>query len=95
MPTIQWKGEKYTQRTARLIEWCKANEDARLKIFSDSTKDARQEGRARQQMTSQKTKYLQELSAAIFANDEDPKVREHYHKHPLAFVKPVQSRFTS
>ncbi|KAG2742418.1 hypothetical protein P692DRAFT_20645333, partial [Suillus brevipes Sb2] len=87
-------------RTAHLIEWCKVNQEARLKIFvtkifSDSAKDVKEEGRTRQQMTTQKNVYLQQLAATIFENDEDPKVREYFKAHPLAFTKPIQSRFTS
>ncbi|KAJ8581510.1 hypothetical protein M405DRAFT_714694, partial [Rhizopogon salebrosus TDB-379] len=82
-------------RTARLIEWCKINEEAQLKIFSDSSKDAKQEGRRRQQMSTQKGVYLQQLATAIFQHDEDPVIREHLRTNPLAFVKPIQSRFVS
>ncbi|KAG2063601.1 hypothetical protein BDR04DRAFT_1033249, partial [Suillus decipiens] len=94
MPTIHWE-KKNSPRTARLIEWCKINQDARLKIFSDSAKDAKEEGRTRQQMTTQKNTFMQQLAASVFADDEDPKVREYYQAHPLAFVKPIQGRFTS
>ncbi|KAG2154158.1 uncharacterized protein EDB93DRAFT_1058161, partial [Suillus bovinus] len=62
--------------TARLIEWCKVNQEAQLKIFSDSAKDAKEEGCTHQQMTTQKNIYLQELATTIFQNDEDPKVRD-------------------
>lgn len=93
-PTIHWD-KKNSPRTARLIEWCKLNQEARLKIFSDSAKDAKEEGRTRQQMTTQKNAYLQQLATTIFENDEDPKVREYFKAHPLAFTKPIQSRFTS
>lgn len=95
LPSILWDKKPYHPRTARLIEWCKINEDARLKIFSDSSKDAKQEGRRRQQMSTQKNAYLQQLAKAIFQEDEDPVIREHFRTNPLAFVKPVQSRFVS
>ncbi|KAG2028948.1 hypothetical protein BDR03DRAFT_1056542 [Suillus americanus] len=93
MPTIHWE-KKNSPRTTHLIEWCKINQDARLKIFSDSAKDVKEEGRTCQQMTTQKNIYMQQLAASVFADDEDPKVREYYQAHPLAFVKPIQGRFT-
>lgn len=93
-PTIHWD-KKNSPRTACLIEWCKVNQEACLKIFSDSAKDAKKEGRTHQQMTTQKNAYLQQLATTIFENDEDPKVREYFKAHPLAFTKPIQSRFTS
>ncbi|KAG2053841.1 hypothetical protein BDR06DRAFT_863379, partial [Suillus hirtellus] len=70
-------------------------QEAHLKIFSDSTKDSKEEGRTRQQMTTQKNVYLQQLAATIFENDEDLKVREYFKAHPLAFTKPIQSRYFS
>ncbi|KAG1828920.1 hypothetical protein EV424DRAFT_1306111, partial [Suillus variegatus] len=94
MPTIHWE-KKNSPRTARLIKWCKINQDARLKIFSDSAKDAKEEGRTRQQMTTQKNTYMQQLAESVFEGDEDLKVREYFQAHPLAFVKPIQGRFTS
>ncbi|KAG2111579.1 uncharacterized protein F5147DRAFT_771729 [Suillus discolor] len=72
MPTIHWE-KKNSPCTACLIEWCKINQDARLKIFSDSAKDAKEEGHTRQQMTTQKNTYMQQLAASVFAGDEDPK----------------------
>ncbi|KAG0692198.1 hypothetical protein DFH29DRAFT_818008, partial [Suillus ampliporus] len=89
MPTIHWE-KKNSPHTAHLIEWCKINQDARLKIFSDSAKDAKEEGRTCQQMTTQKNTYMQQLAASVFIDDEDPKVREYFQAHPLAFVKPIQ-----
>ncbi|KAG1751729.1 hypothetical protein EDB19DRAFT_1903674 [Suillus lakei] len=89
MHTIHWE-KKNSPRTARLIEWCKINQDAQLKIFSNSAKDAKEEGCTHQQMTTQKNTYMQQLAAAVFTDDEDPKVREYFQAHPLAFVKPIQ-----
>jgi hypothetical protein len=95
VPKIYWDTEKTSARTSRLIEWCKINTDARLKIFSDSAKDAKEEGRTRQQMSKQKSTYYQQLAAAVFENDEDTKVRDYFQANPLAFVKPIQNRFTT
>ena len=95
LPSIQWDKKNYHPRTAHLIKWCKINEDACLRIFSDSSRDAKQEGHPHQQLTTQKNTYLQQLATAIFENDEDPIIREHFHANPLQFVKPVQSRFVS
>ncbi|KAG2741253.1 hypothetical protein P692DRAFT_20956464 [Suillus brevipes Sb2] len=51
IPAIYWE-KRYSARTSRLIEWCKANDEARIKLFSDSAKDAKDEGRLRQQMST-------------------------------------------
>lgn len=94
IPAIYWE-KRYSARTSRLIEWCKANDEARIKLFSDSAKDAKEEGRPRQQMSTQKKNHIQQLAAAIFTNDEDPTIRALYEEHPLSFIKPVESRFIS
>ncbi|KAG2054944.1 hypothetical protein BDR06DRAFT_971295 [Suillus hirtellus] len=52
-PTIHWD-KKNSPHTAHLIKWCKVNQEAHLKIFSDSTKDSKEEGCTHQQMTTQK-----------------------------------------
>ncbi|KAG1826512.1 hypothetical protein EV424DRAFT_1319709, partial [Suillus variegatus] len=92
IPAIYWE-KRYSARTSRLIEWCKANDEARIKLFSDSAKDAKEEGRPRQQMSTQKKNHIQQLAAAIFTNDEDPTIRALYEEHPLSFIKPVESQF--
>jgi hypothetical protein len=46
-------------------------------------------------MSTHKKNYIQQLAAAIFTNDEDPKIGDLYGKHPLSFIKPVESEFVS
>ncbi|KAG2030503.1 hypothetical protein BDR03DRAFT_878128, partial [Suillus americanus] len=77
----------------RLIEWCKANDEGWIKLFSDSAKDAKDEGQPQQQMSTQKKNYIQQLATAIFAEDEDPQIHALYQEHPLSFIKPVQSQY--
>ncbi|KAG2335471.1 hypothetical protein BDR05DRAFT_852721, partial [Suillus weaverae] len=80
-------------RTSRLIAWCKANDDARIKLFSDSVKDAKEQGRKKKQSGSPKEMYYAQLANAIFSNDEDPEVRLLFQTSPSALIKPVQTRF--
>ncbi|KAG1758725.1 hypothetical protein EDD22DRAFT_747832, partial [Suillus occidentalis] len=80
-------------RTSRLIAWCKANDDACIKLFSDSVKDAKEQGRKKKQSGSPKETYYAQLANAIFSNDEDPEVRLLFQTNPSAFIKPVQTRF--
>ncbi|KAG2069700.1 hypothetical protein BDR04DRAFT_1156363 [Suillus decipiens] len=79
MPTIHWE-KKNSPHTACLIEWCKINQDAQLKIFSNSAKDAKEEGHTCQQMTTQKNTFMQQLATSVFADNEDPKLRKKYNK---------------
>ncbi|KIJ57902.1 hypothetical protein HYDPIDRAFT_34688 [Hydnomerulius pinastri MD-312] len=78
IPVIQWDDREHMERTAHLINWCRDHEDLRVKIFSDSTQDAAQQGRHHKQMCSQKKTYLQPLVKAIFECDHDPKVKDAY-----------------
>lgn len=91
--TIFWDKPPHRAHTSRLIAWCKANEDARIKLFSDSAKDAKEQGRKKKQSGVPKETYYQQLAHAIFSNDEDPQVQLLFQANPQAFIKPVQTRF--
>jgi hypothetical protein len=41
--TIHWEGVR-SARTEHLLAWCKENDDARIKLFSNSAKDAKEQG---------------------------------------------------
>ncbi|KAG1838232.1 hypothetical protein C8R48DRAFT_622374, partial [Suillus tomentosus] len=89
---IQWE-KTHSARTSRLIAWCKANDDARIKLFSDSVKDAKDQGRKKKQSGTPKETYYLQLASSIFSNDEDPETRLLFSQNPNAFIKPVQTRF--
>ncbi|KAH7921326.1 hypothetical protein BV22DRAFT_1019554, partial [Leucogyrophana mollusca] len=91
---IDWD-KKNSPRTARLIEWCKANEAHRIALFSDSTKDAKDAGRDKR--TPQKTKvyYYQLIAQAVFAEDEDSNIKLAYKNKPEAFSKPIATRLAT
>jgi hypothetical protein len=87
---ITWE-KNHSHRTSRLIAWCKANEDARIKLFSDSGKDAKEQGRKKKQSGTSKDTYYLQLANAIFSKDEDPEVQLLFQKDPKSFIKPIQS----
>jgi len=89
---IIWEGTR-SHRTSRLIAWCKANDDAHIKLFSDSGKDAKEQGRKKKQSGTPKETYYLQLADAVFSNDEDPEVRLLFQKDRKSFINPVQSRF--
>jgi hypothetical protein len=89
---IHWEGA-HSARTSRLIAWCKANDDARIKLFSDSVKDAKEQGRKKKQSGTPKETYYSQLANAIFSNNEDPEVRLLFQTKPSALIKPVQTQF--
>lgn len=90
--SILWE-KTHSARTSRLIAWCNANEDARIKLFSDSSKEAKEQGRKKKQSGVSRDAYYLQLADAIFSIDEDPGVRQLFQNDPKAFIKPVQSRF--
>ncbi|KAG1826385.1 hypothetical protein DFJ58DRAFT_738457 [Suillus subalutaceus] len=62
---IHWEGA-YSARTSRLIAWCKANDDACIKLFSDSVKDAKEQGRKKKQSAAQKKHTTRSLQMLYF-----------------------------
>jgi hypothetical protein len=89
---ITWE-KNHSHRTSWLIAWCKANDDARIKLFSDSGKDAKEQGRKKKQSGTSKDTYYLQLANTIFSNDEDPEVQLLFQNDPKSFIKPIQSRF--
>ncbi|KAG9312467.1 hypothetical protein JVU11DRAFT_6852 [Chiua virens] len=65
---IQWVNA-YSYRTEQLIEWCNDNPQQRLKLFSDSTQDARKEGRSKTQLSTTRKDVIAKLAEYIFKDD--------------------------
>ncbi|KAF8420319.1 hypothetical protein L210DRAFT_3322624, partial [Boletus edulis BED1] len=53
------------------IEWCQDNPTKCVKLFSDSTQDAREEGRIRVQLNTAKKNTYMELARYIFEHDAE------------------------
>ena len=75
IPLICWDGD-CAYCTTRLLDWCLENEAACIKIFSDSTQEAKDSGWKREVPTHSKNYYLQQAASAIFANDPNEQVWE-------------------
>ncbi|KAG1903355.1 uncharacterized protein F5891DRAFT_947311 [Suillus fuscotomentosus] len=71
--TIHWEGVR-SARTEHLLTWCKENEDARIKLFSDSAKDAKEQGRKKKQSGTSRDVVYSQVAQAVFSNDEDLEV---------------------
>ncbi|KAF9234183.1 hypothetical protein BU15DRAFT_65926 [Melanogaster broomeanus] len=72
LPHIRWEGTPvFSARTTKLIEWCKENETARIRLFSDSTQDAKEAGRKKEVSGVSKKDYFQQLAKQIFVNDSN------------------------
>ncbi|KAG2136464.1 hypothetical protein DEU56DRAFT_756364 [Suillus clintonianus] len=72
----------YSTRTSWLIAWCKANEDTQIKLFSDSVKDVKEQGRKKKQGGAPRETYYLQLARAVFKNDEDPETRLLFEQNP-------------
>ncbi|KAF8545743.1 hypothetical protein OG21DRAFT_1397036, partial [Imleria badia] len=79
-------------RTDRLISWGNSNPSEHLKLFSDSSQAAREEGRSKETNNqSRKTIYIA-LAQAIFLHDESIEIRAMCEQDPSQFVPVVERR---
>lgn len=89
-PAISWT--KDISRTDRLIDWLEQNVADRQKLFSDSSQDAKSEGRKQRVANGSKSKYHQLIATAVFSVDADAKVREDYEASPTKYIKAIENR---
>ncbi|KAI5984025.1 hypothetical protein EDC04DRAFT_2525859, partial [Pisolithus marmoratus] len=68
--------------TDHLIEWCWTHELEQKKLFSDSTQDVQEEGRAKQQLCHGKNQIYVEMAKVIFLHDKTEEF------HALAMTNP-------
>ncbi|KAI5980693.1 hypothetical protein EDD15DRAFT_2205352, partial [Pisolithus albus] len=91
VPRVLWE-KAHASRTDRLIEWCRTHEGERKKLFSDSTQDAREEGRSKQQLRHGKNQIYIEMAKAIFLHDETDEFRALAATNPGVFASSIRSR---
>ncbi|KAG1719484.1 hypothetical protein EDB19DRAFT_1971918, partial [Suillus lakei] len=89
--TIHWEGVRGA-RTECLLAWCKENEDACIKLFSDSAKDAKEQGQKKKQSGTSRDIFYSQVAQAVFSNDEDLEVQPLFKEDPKAFIKPVSTQ---
>ena len=90
---ISWTFSEHVDQTTCLITYCKDNNDFCLKIFSNSTEDANQQGRSRHQLTISRDQAYQTLVRAVFEHDRDPELKQAVTTHPTLFVATIKQRF--
>lgn len=89
-PEIKWA--QYNQWTWDLLHYLEDNPDFRIKLFSDSTKDAKAERRPKRTAKDGKAQQYAVLAQHVFAND--PVEGEGYAKDPARYATSVGSRLT-
>lgn len=84
---IVWNAE----RTERLLDWLEENPGERQKLFSDSSKDAKDEGRRKRVAKSTKSEFHKMIAGAVFSVDLDAGVRADYRDNPTNYTKSVDN----
>jgi hypothetical protein len=80
-----------TPRTERLLDWLEENPEDRQKLFSDSSKDAKDEGRRRRVAKSPKSEFHKMIATYVFSTDDDPTIREDFRSNPGNYTKSVDN----
>jgi hypothetical protein len=80
-----------TERTEDLLDWLEEHPVERHKLFSDSTKDAKDEGRRKRVAKGSKSEFHKMIADAVFSVDKDSAVRDDYRANPINYVKSVDN----
>lgn len=87
---IYW--DKDATRTDRLLDWLDDNPADRQKLFSDSSQDARVEGRKRRVAKGSKTHFYTRMAAAVFSVDAKKDIRDNFGANPDKYAKSVENQ---
>ena len=92
---IAWTDAHDTSRTERLINWLEEYPAERHMLFSDSTLEAKTDGRAQDVGKTPKSTDHAMMAAYIFEDDGNPEYRRQYAANPLKFTKSVGDRIST
>jgi hypothetical protein len=87
MMRISWT----TVRTERLLDWLEENPVDRQKLFSDSTKDAKDEGRRKRVAKGTKGEFHKLIAIYVFSVDADKGVRDDFAANSGNYTKSVDN----
>lgn len=88
---LKWEDNK--EWTQHAIAHLLANVKFRLKLFSDSTTDAKEQGRRKVQNGEGKAILYGELAEAIFTADPNPEIWADYKANPTRYTRSTQQQF--
>lgn len=88
---VEW--DKHKEWTERAIQHLINNPTFRLKLFSDSTSDAKDQSRRKVQGKDAKSILYGELAREIFTKDLDPQVQAEYKADPAKYGRSTQQQF--
>lgn len=78
-------------RTERLLDWLEENPVDRQKLFSDSTKDAKDEGRRKRIAKGTKLEFHKLIATYVFSVDNDEAVRADFTVNAINYTKSVDN----
>ena len=80
-----------TTRTERLLDWLEENPADRQKLFSDSTKDAKDEGRRKRVAKGTKSEFHKLIATYVFSIDDDETIRADFAVNATNYTKSVDN----
>jgi hypothetical protein len=89
---IYWEGATNSRRTDRLIGWLEENPTDRIKLFSDSSQDARAANRRKIVGKESKMYIYIKIANTVFSADDNPQIRDGYMHHMDKFARAVENR---
>ena len=80
-----------TARTERLLDWLEENPVDQHKLFSDSTKDAKDEGQRKHVAKGTKSEFHKLIAIFVFSVDADTDVRDDFAVNSGNYMKSVDN----
>ena len=80
-----------TSRTEHLLDWLEENPADRQKLFSNSTKDAKDEGRRKRVAKGTKSEFHKMIATHVFSVDENDAVQADFAVNTINYTKSVDN----
>jgi hypothetical protein len=78
----------------RLLDWLEENPEDCQKLFSDSSKDSKDEGRHKHVAKSIKSEFHKMIATSVFSVDDDTNIHADFHSNPVNYIKSVDNYIT-
>ena len=77
-----------------LLNWLEENPEDHQKLFSDSSKDAKEEGQHKHVAKGTKSEFHKMIATSVFSVDNDTNVCADFHSNPINYMKSVDNYIT-
>ena len=78
-------------RTEQLLDWLDKNPEDRQKLFSDSSKDAKNEGQRKHVAKGTKSEFHKMIATFVFSVGPDPDIRVDFAINTINYTKSVDN----